>query len=243
MRVGLALYTLRDDCERDLRATLRSVAELGYEGVEFWQLHGQEPARVRGWLEEAGLVTVGRHATLAMLETELPQLADELEALGTDRVVLSFVEPEPGAVARVAAVARAAAGAGLRFGFHNHAAELVPLACGQTFLDQLRALPQELIWFELDLGWVWHAGGDPLAELAKTRGRCPVVHVKDFRGRARRDDVPISEGLVDYERVLPAAIEAGAEWLLVEQDELGEPPLAEVARSLDAVRRLLGDEP
>lgn len=235
------LYTLRADCERDLEGTLRSVARLGYDGVEFWQLHGHEATQVRDWLDEVGLVAVGTHASMERLETELPTLVDELRVLGTDRVALSFIEPGPAAAARIEERARAAAGVGLRFGFHNHAAELEPLAGGATFLDLLRELPAELLWFELDLGWIWYAGVDPVAELAKTAGRCPLVHLKDFRSRLSRDDVPIGDGAVGYERVLPAVIEAGAEWLLVEEDEVDGDPIEAVARSLRAVRRFLED--
>ncbi len=241
LKVGLMLYTLRDECERDLEGTLRSVARLGYEGVEFWQLHGHEPTQVRAWLDEVGLVAVGAHASIERLEAELPLLADELRVLGTERVALSFIEPEPAAAARIEKLARAVAGVGLQFGFHNHAAELEPLAGGDTFLDVLRELPPELLWLELDLGWIWYAGVDPVEELAKTAGRCPLVHLKDFRSRAGRDDVPIGDGAVGYARVLPAALEAGAEWLLVEEDEVDGDPIEAVARSLRAVRRLLED--
>jgi len=234
------LYTIRGECERDLEKSLREVAGLGYEGVEFWQLHGNDPAQIRGWLDETGLVAVGRHAGLQTLDGELPQLADELRVLGTDRAALSFIEPAPGAAERVAAVAEAAAAAGLRLGFHNHAAELQPFGDGGgTFLDRLRELPPELLWLELDLGWVWHAGADPVAELAKTSGRCPLVHVKDFRSRESRDDVPIGDGAVGYERVLPAALRAGVEWLVVEEDEVEGSAFEAVARSLEAVRHML----
>jgi sugar phosphate isomerase/epimerase len=234
------LYTVREECERNLEETLDAVARLGYEGVELWQLHGHDAAHVRGWLDGSGLVAVGRHANLQTLEAQLPQLADELGMLGTDRVALSFIEPAPGAAERIAAVAETAAAAGLRLGFHNHASELQPFGeGGGTFLDRLRELPPDLLWLELDLGWVWHAGVDPVAELAKTNGRCPLVHVKDFRSREDRDDVPIGDGAVGYERVLPAALRAGVEWLVVEEDEVEEPAFDAVARSLQAVRRLV----
>jgi len=238
------LYAVREECARDLEGTLREVARLGYEGVEFWQLHGHEPAQVRGWLDETGLVAIGRHANLETLEGQLPQLAEELQVLGTDRVALSFIEPAPGAAERIAGVAQAAVASGLRLGFHNHGAELRPVADGAgTFLDRLRELPPELLWLELDLGWVWHGGGDPVSELAKTSGRCPLVHVKDFVSRDGREDVPVGDGAVGYERVLPAALRAGVEWLVVEEDEVEGPPFEAVARSLEAVRRLLAMSP
>ena len=243
-RIGLQLYTIRAECDRDLEGTLRRVAGQGYDGVELFQLHGHEPAHVRAWLDEAGLAAAGRHAGLEALEDGLPQLAEELATLGTDRVALSWVDPawleEPrAAVERIEAVARAAQGCGLRFGFHNHWSELRPLDGGATFLDLLRELPPELLWLELDLGWIWFAGADPVAELETTSGRCPIVHVKDYRSRESSDDVPVGDGIVGYESVLPAAIAAGAEWLVVEEDEVEGDPFAAVERSLLAVRRIL----
>jgi sugar phosphate isomerase/epimerase len=236
------LYTIRDECERDLHETLRRVAELGYEGVELWHLHGHDAARVRGWLDELGLVAVGRHASIEALEGGLDSLAEELRTLGTDRVALGWIEPERDAVPRIAAAAEAARDRGLQLGFHNHAEEVQALGDGgETFLDLLRELPPELLWLELDLGWVWHGGADPAAELERTRGRCPLVHVKDFRSRDHREDVPVGDGTVGYERVLPAAVEAGVEWLLVEEDDVEGDPFAAVERSLRAVRRILAE--
>ena len=243
-RVGLQLYTIREECERDLAGTLRRVGAQGYDGVELFNLHGAEPATVRAWLDEAGLVAAGRHARLEVLEDELAPLSHELAVLGTDRVALSWVDPEwldePDAlVQRIEAAARAVRDAGLRLGFHNHWSELRPVDGGATFLDLLRRLPADLLWLELDLGWVWHAGTDPIAELERTVGRCPLVHVKDYASREGRDDVPVGDGVVGYELVLPAALRAGAEWLVVEEDEVGDDPFGAVERSLLAVRRIV----
>jgi sugar phosphate isomerase/epimerase len=242
-RLGLMLYTLRDECERDLEGTIRKVAALGYEGVEFWQLHGHEPDEVRGWLDETGLVAVGRHAGFAELERDLPQFAEELRVLGSDRLALAFVVPKRRLVRRIARIAESARDLGLRLGFHNHGAELRRLGFGGTFLDRLRELRPEVLWLELDLGWVWHAGADPVAELRKTSGRCPLLHVKDFRSRQGRDEVPVGDGAVGYERVLPAAVAAEAEWLLVEQDHVEGPAFEAVERSLRAVQRILQAPP
>jgi len=242
--VGLQLWTIREECERDLERSLHRLGELGYDGVELFQLHGQDAQRVRAWLDACGLAAVGRHAPLDVLEAQLPQLADELAALGTDRVALSWIDPDslddPGSVvARVEGVAHAARGAGLSLGFHNHWAELRALDGGRTFLDLLRELPAEQLWLELDLGWIWHAGADPAEQLERTAGRCPVVHLKDYRSREDRDDVPVGDGIVGYDRLVPAAVAAGAEWLVVEEDEVGPDPFGAVERSLRAVRRML----
>jgi sugar phosphate isomerase/epimerase len=244
-RVGLMLYTVREDCARDLEGTLRAVAELGYEGVELYDLYGLEPEVVRRWLDDLGLPVAGRHASLDMLENGLPELAAELRVLGCDRLALSWIDPpstRAEAVAageRIASVARRVGDAGLRFGFHNHWGELAALDGGGTFLDLLLEQPAELVWLELDLGWAWEAGADPAGWLERARGRSPLVHVKDFRGRGTATHCPVGDGEVGYDRVLPAAVAAGVEWLLVEQDETDGPALSAAERSLAFVRRAL----
>jgi sugar phosphate isomerase/epimerase len=241
-RIALQLYTIRNECDRDLEATIRRVGELGYDGVELFDLHGHTAGDVRAWLDEAGLAAAGRHARLEQFEDELDALGAELALLGTDRAAQSWAdpeairEPEP-LLERIEAAARRARDAGLRFGFHNHWAEVEPLDGGRTFLDRLRELPGELVWVELDLGWIWQGGGDPLAELEASAGRCPVVHVKDYARREDRDDVPVGDGIVGYDRVIPAALGAGVEWLVVEEDEVGSRPFEAIDRSLHAVRR------
>jgi sugar phosphate isomerase/epimerase len=246
MKIGLMLYTLREECAQDLQGTLAAVAELGYEGVELFDLHGHEADTVRGWLDDLGLVAVGRHASLQALEHELPELAEELDTLGCNRIALAWIDPPQTSAdarplaAHIAELAEAADGEGLRLGFHNHWGELAPLDDGLTFLDLLRALSAERLWLELDLGWAWVAGVDPAALLLANAGSCPLVHVKDFRSREGREYCPVGQGAVGYERVIPAAAAAGVEWLLVEQDEVEGSGLAAVEQSLAAVRRMAG---
>jgi sugar phosphate isomerase/epimerase len=91
------------------------------------------------------------------------------------------------------------------------------------------------VFLELDLGWAWFAGADPLSLLERARGRCPLVHVKDFSSREPGSFAFVGDGAVGYEDVAPAAVAAGAEWLLVEQDETEGPALAAARRSLEAL--------
>jgi len=239
---------VRDECARDFEATLRSVRGLGYEGVEVFDLHGHDPARVRGWLDELGLAPCGFHTSLEAVEERLPELAAEAGVLGTRRRIVSWIEPpESGtqareAVERLRTAARKAADAGLELGFHNHAGELRPLDGGPTFLDELLGGAPEL-FLELDLGWAWYAGVDPAGLLERTRGRCPLVHVKDLAVRGVPTFCPVGDGAVGYERIVPAAVPAGVEWLIVEQDETEGPSLEAARRSLEALRRMLAESP
>lgn len=240
-RLGLMLYTVRDECARDFPGTLREVAALGFEGVELFDLHECAPSDVAGVLDETGLVACARHAGLDEIEARLPELAAEARELGWRRLVVSWVDPahlDIALVRRIEAAAGAAASHGLELGFHNHDAEARPREDGTRFLDDL--LASETLFLELDLGWAWYAGMDPVALLGAARGRCPLVHVKDFRSREGREFAPVGDGAVGYERIAPAAVEAGVEWLLVEQDETDGPSLEAASRSLAALRGMLG---
>jgi sugar phosphate isomerase/epimerase len=241
-RIGLQLWTVRRECDRAFEPTLRTVAEMGYAGVELVGLHGHEPEEVAAWLADTSLVACGRHASLDAVETELPALAAEARTLGWRRLVVGWVDPSalgPDLVSRLTAAAASVRAEGLELGFHNHDAEVKPRNGGSSFLDDL--LAADAIFLELDLGWIWYAGADPLSLLGRARGRCPLVHVKDFSSREPGSFAPVGDGLVGYERVAPAAVEAGAEWLLVEQDETDGPPLDAARRSFDALTAMIAD--
>src|SRR5918992_5994331 len=208
------LYTVRDDCARDYEGTLRAVAGTGYEGVELFDFHSHDPMQLRRSLDDVGLVACGCHAGLDAIEARLPELSTSLEALGTRRLVVSWIEP-PNSLAgaretidRLRRAAREASGLGLELGFHNHAPEVRPLESGTSFLDELLDTAPE-VFLELDLGWAWYGGVDPELLLTKAPGRSPLVHVKDFRARAEHSFCPVGEGAVGYERLPPPPPPAG----------------------------------
>jgi sugar phosphate isomerase/epimerase len=186
---------------------------------------------VGGWLDELGLAAIARHSQLGPIEDDLPALAVEARALGWQRLVVSYVDPSDltdATLDRLEVSATAAAAAGLELGYHNHDAEV-----SQSFVDRL----PPGVFLELDAGWAWWAGADPVDLL----GRGPLVHIKDFRERGSHSYCPVGDGAVGYERVVPAAAEAGAEWLIVEQDETEGSELEDARRSLAAVITMLGE--
>ena len=208
-RLGLALYTLRGDCARDPEGTLAAVAEMGFEGVELYDLFGRDARAVRALLDELGLEVCARHTGLGAIENDLDELSAELRELGTDRLVLAWIPPPASsreaeeAVARIDEAAARVTAAGLRFGFHNHDGELRTLDDGRTVLDRLLELPPERLFLELDLGWAWFAGVDPVDLVARVAPRAPLVHVKDIAGTSKPRHVPVGDGDVGYARRPP----------------------------------------
>ena len=199
---------------------------------------------MRSWLDELGLAVAGATRGSTRSSTSLPELAAELAVLGSDRLVLSWIEPPASdaearaAVATIADAAQRVNGAGLRFGFHNHWAELERFE-GGSVLDSLLGLPAEDVWLELDLGWAWEAGVDPVELLERARGRSTA---RPRQGLSRARQPGVLPGRRRRSRLRPrppAALAAGVEWLLVEQDETEGPGLDAVKRSFAAVQRFL----
>lgn len=221
------LYSVREAAEQDFESTLREVAAIGYAGVEISDLHGHHPSQVRSWLEELGIVATSRHTRLG---ADLDALAAEAHELGWKRLVISWVDPDRLDTIGPCLVetADAARALGLELGYHNHDAEIA-----SGFIDRLPAD----VFLELDVGWAWWAGADPIALL----GRGPLVHVKDFRAGGKRSFCAVGDGAVGYERLVPIAARQ-AEWLLVEQDEVDGDELDAARRSFLALNRMLAAE-
>src|SRR4026209_1656569 len=78
-RVGIQLYTLRDDARRDLERTLGDIAAAGYNDVEMlggMNNFGMAPAKVRAILDRNGLRAPSTHVGVAAFDNLDRSLAD-----------------------------------------------------------------------------------------------------------------------------------------------------------------------
>ena len=112
---------------------------------------------------------------------------------------------------------------GVRFGYHNHAFELerVDYQNGQprTLLDLIIDCGNPDMLLELDLYWLAHGGANPQRIVERCAGRMPVIHIKDKEMIGQEPRMaPIGEGNMDWPHLIPACIEAGVEWIAIEQD-------------------------
>jgi sugar phosphate isomerase/epimerase len=221
-KIALQLYTVRDELAANPERTLMTVADLGYDGVE---LFGD--FRDDDLLRELGLEVAGAHVGF---DTELDAMPQRVALAWIDPV--ETIDERDAAVDRIVELGARIRDSGREFGFHNHWTEVRRFEDGATLLERL----PEWIWLELDLGWVWHAGVSPLELLEWARGRTPNVHLKDFRSRETHEFVPVGDGGVGYDAIVPKAIELGVEWLIVEQDQLDRPMAEALERSLAAVK-------
>jgi len=242
--VAVQMYTLRDQVATDIVGTLRAVAELGYGAVELHTLGGLSARDLRTELDTLGLQVTGMHIALARLEREPDAAIADVRTLGGHYVVCPWLPPDRRGADDYHAIApklnqigRDCRAQGLQLCYHNHDFEFQRFG-EQTGFDILFGeTDPALVQSELDLYWTAFAGFDPAAQINRLAGRVPLVHLKDMAAKSRTF-AEVGHGTLDFPAILAACDEAGAEWMIVEQDRCERPPLESIGMSLAYLRSL-----
>lgn len=250
MNIGVQLYTLRDQLAEDFEGTLRHVAGLGYEGVEFFN-YGDIPAtRMKELLEELGLKAIGCHIQLSSLKDNLQAEIDYLKTIGSKYAICPWLPEELRSVEAwqqhlvdLAEIGKACTAQGIELLYHNHDFEFSTKIDGQMVFEALfERVPAEDLKVEMDIGWVQYSGIDPVSYIHKYAGRLPLLHLKDFLKESRDpnksiDTVELGEGSLPLEQIIQAASDAQVDWIIVEQDSCTNPPLESVETSMNWLRQ------
>ena len=187
--VAVQLYSVRDEMEKDFYGTIKKMKEIGYDGVEFAGLFGQNPEEIKAFCEEIGIVPISAHVPYYdMLDNPEAVLSDYVK-IGCKYVVVPYLTEEcrPGnegfeaTVEGIRKIGEAAKAMGIQLLYHNHDFEFVKI--GEEYaLDVLYStVPEDLLKTEIDTCWVNVAGVNPAEYIEKYDGRSPVVHLKDFK--------------------------------------------------------------
>jgi len=244
VKVGLQLYTVRDYLERDFEGTLRKVAELGYQGVEFAGFYGRTPEQVKAILDETGLVALGAHTPYERLLHALDEEIAFNKAIGNRYLAMPYLAEEDRGrwgevIEDLKVIGQRCAEEGMVLFYHNHDFELTQKLRDKPVLDAIFSeVSEELLKVELDSCWVYFAGFDPLEYIAKYSGRMPLLHWKDLVKKAdgSPETVELGKGEVNVQDIADAAIQAGAEWLVVEQDYCANDSLKSIETSMEFIR-------
>lgn len=244
--VAVQLYSVRDDVAANMKEALKKVKEIGYDGVEFAGLFGNDPEDIKVMCAEIGLVPISAHVPINDLVADTEGTVSIYEKIGCKFIVVPYVTDErrPGGekfkqtledMKMIGAVAKKH---GMTLLYHNHDFEFVKID-GVYGLDTIyNEVPADLLQTEIDTCWANVGGEDPAKYLLKYTGRAPVVHLKDFSGE-KADDMyeligidkkvptrpngfefrPVGFGLQNVPNILKASVDAGAGWVVVEQDK------------------------
>lgn len=223
MKLGIQLWSVRDEANADFRAAVRELKKMGYEGVEIAGIDSLSYYEMADILKEEGMTAVSAHIGLDELENE--EKLNGLKALGLNYIAFNGlgISPEKLDWTRdyLTRIGKIAYDNGIYMLYHNHDYELIGND-GVIPLDTVyNAVVPEYLGAEIDVCWVKYAGIDPAEYVRKYKGRCPIVHLKDYNGGTKGNDFSyktVGSGVVDINGVIEAAKEADTEWLIVEQD-------------------------
>ncbi len=242
--LGIQIYTVRDLMRRDVEGTLARVGEIGYREVEWWGSYDRTPAQLASALRAAGLTAPSAHVGLEALEGDAgSRTIATAQEMGHHYLVVASMPAEwhrtlddwRRVADRMNRVGERLHAAGLQYAYHNHDFEFQPLEGRIPFDVLCESTDPGLVQIEVDLFWIIHGGGDPLAFFRRWPGRVPMVHVKDRTADGRMVDV--GAGVIDWRAIFAHRAQAGIRHYFVEHDEPPD-PMASIAASYRYLSRL-----
>lgn len=228
--IGLELYSVREALKLDLEGTVRAVAQLGYQCVEFYAPYfdwsDAQTKAMRKLLDDLGIRCYSTHNDEKYFSADNINRARDMNlSLGSKYMVMAYSEPKSGLDGwRVIADELNAAAAkletsGLKAGYHNHQAEWKPVE-GVRPMEILAKNTKPSVMLQLDVGTCLEAGSDPVAWIRANPGRIHSLHLKDWSPDPSKGyQVLFDEGSADWKNIFVAAESVGGvEYYLLEQE-------------------------
>jgi sugar phosphate isomerase/epimerase len=243
--LGLQLYSVRDECEKDLPGTLSKLADMGYQGVEFAGYYGRSAAELKKMLAERGLKCCGTHTPWDSIQSPALQATLDFSlALGNPYVVFPWIPEEKRktkadwlAVCELFNQVSAKAEAqGLHFGYHNHSFEFQDFE-GEVIWDLIASHTDPKVILQLDSGNAAHGGADDFAYLKKYASRAVTWHLKETDPNNKA--AVVGDNPVKWKPYFDVCEAAGkTEWYIVEQENGVEPAMNCVQRCMDNLKKM-----
>lgn len=245
--VALQLYSIREECKKDLPGTLAAVAKMGYDGVEFAGYYERGAKELRSMLDGLNLKTFSTHINIkTLVGDELDKTIEFNKILGNSRLTVASlpasttIQPWYEYAKQFNAVAEKLKSHKMRVGFHNHAREL-EMVEGQRPWDVFCENTIKEVTLQMDLTHFPANGLDPVDYIKRYPGRVRLLHCKDHPP----DDkyVLLGDGTLNWKAIFQAAESVGGvECYIVEQERYPAPltPMQSVERCIQNFRKLHG---
>jgi sugar phosphate isomerase/epimerase len=228
--IGLELYSVREALKLDLEGTVRAVAQLGFQCVEFYAPYYDwteaQTKQMGKLLDDLGIRCYSTHNHEEFFAADKINRTRDLNLiLGCKYVVLASSNPKPGldgwkAIAdELNSAADALEPSGLKAGYHNHQPEFTPVD-GVRPMEVLAKNTKPSVMLQLDVGTCLNAGSDPVAWIRANPGRLHSLHLKDWSpDLAVGFKALFGEGSADWKGIFAAAESVGGvEYYLLEQE-------------------------
>ncbi|HAD12572.1 MAG TPA: xylose isomerase [Saprospirales bacterium] len=249
--LGVQLWSVRTDMEKNPAATLEAIARMGYKEVEgfgykegkMFGLSIEEYLRV---LRNNGLKMPSAHCGFSLndlnssgtLSDRAKQAIDSAVKMGQKYIVFPWIEvaerPEVKKITQLAtAAAEYAQKAGIRFGYHNHDFEFIQKGPDGRLLIEwlLQEIDPKLLCFEMDLYWVCYANHKPIEWFKRFPGRWELCHAKDMAKTEARETVEFGDGSIDFASIFRQSKLAGLKYYIIELEHYKTTPMQGIGKA------------
>lgn len=255
-KIGLQLWSVKDEIKQDFEGTLTRIGQLGFQGVEFAGEFGpykDNPAGLKAFMDRNKLQCAGAHMHFDALTPERFDATTAFyKTLGCSNLVISMDKrgastAESAQMSKeLTALSAKLAPKGMRIGYHNHAQEMAG-AVGSTPWDVIAKNTPQASIMQQDVGWTTFAGKDPVAYVNRYPGRTVTTHYKAKFVEGTAGGTPvIGQDKTDWAGLTRAVRKVGGtEWIIIEQEEYpnGMGQLETVAASLKGLQGVLAKLP
>ena len=251
--VGLQLYSLRYEFNRDVQGTLQKIADMGFEQVEVSSYYGYEPREFRKLLKKHKMKVPSMIFDYDRFKNDFEAVVKEALLFGAKYVGVGWMPHEGGNLTREDAernfaemneFAAQCKKKGLTFFYHLHGYEFGD-ADGQLMIDFIMRNTSDDLTFEMDAMWTLYGGCDPVWLMQKYGHRIGLIHLKDLRwgtgpvhtgGAPDPTSVALGQGQVNFPAILRLAKEKGTQLFIIEDE--AENAIDQIPQSLKFIERM-----
>ncbi len=220
MKKGVQMYAIRELAKESMEKALETVANIGYEGVEFAGFFDYSAEQIADMLKKYNLEVLGAHVGADLIVDQTEETIAFHKTIGNTRIICPGYALKTRAdvvelAEKIKAVAPKYKAAGMKIFYHNHAHEFVK--DGEDYLIDILAseVPADMLSLEFDAYWVYRGGECPVKYLTKYADRVEIFHAKDGIGE---QSTTLSEGAVDIVSVFEFAKKHNMAWAVAESE-------------------------
>ena len=227
--IGIQLYTIREKLKEDFNATMKKIADIGYNSIETaaysdGKFYGYSPKDFLKYSSDLGLKALSSHADVQW--NTIDQMIDHTLEAGMEYLVKPWISSDQRKsiddykklADEFNKIGEKCKKSGLRFAYHNHAFEFENID-GQIPYDMLLENTEaELLTMQLDTYWMIYGGYQPLDYFKKYPGRFELLHIKDMDDTKKRESTEIGKGIIDFPEIFAAHKKSGMKYFFLEQE-------------------------
>lgn len=229
-KIGMQLWSVREDVQKDLPRCINALAEIGFTHIEpygfdggFYGYEADEFVRI---CAQKGLKIKSTHTGITKENAAI--YADKAAAAGLEYLILPSLMGRPEnsiddfkkTAEEMNLIGDICRKAGIAFGYHNHDFEFRAINGIIPYDILLSETNKELVTFQLDIYWMVKAGFKPIDYFNRHQGRFALWHVKDMANDG--ESCIVGNGKINFVELLNEAKKSGLKHLVYEQEQYAE---------------------